>query len=112
MESLQNVNQKLSPIGTSKILEVLSSNNDDYNCNNDYNSFTYMIKDVINLHAPQKKRQILGNQAPFMSSILNKAIMKRSRLRNKFLRTRSSESQKAYNNQRNFCLSLVKKVID
>ena len=53
-----------------------------------------MVKEVVNLHAPQKKRYIQGNQAPFMKSVLNKAIMKRSRLRNKFLKTRSSESQK------------------
>ena len=52
-----------------------------------------------------------GNQAPFMNSFLNKAIIKRSGLRNKFLKNRSSESQKAYSKQRNFCLSLVKKVI-
>ena len=36
--------------------------------------------------------------------------MKRSRLRNKFLKTRSSNSQKAYNKQRNFYLCIVKKV--
>ena len=36
--------------------------------------------------------------------------MKRTWLRNKFLKTRSSESQKAYNKQQNFCLSLVIKV--
>ena len=36
--------------------------------------------------------------------------MKRSWLRNKFLKTRSSNSQKAYNKQQNFHLRLVKKV--
>ena len=61
-----------------------------------------MVK-VINLHAPQKKRYIRGNEALFINSMLNKAIMKSSWLRNKFLKTISSESQKAYNNKGNFC---------
>ena len=44
-----------------------------------------------------------------MDSILNKAIMKRTLLWNKFLKTRSSEPKKT-NNKRNFYLNLVKKV--
>ena len=35
--------------------------------------------------------------------------MDRSRLRNKFLKTRSNEDKKAYNTQRNYCLTLVRK---
>ena len=35
--------------------------------------------------------------------------MNRTRLRNKFLRTRSAEDRFAYNQQRNFCLSLIRK---
>ena len=38
-----------------------------------------------------------------------KAIMDRSRLRNKFLKTRSNEDKKAYNTQKNSCLTLVRK---
>ena len=56
------------------------------NCNSDYNSLTFMAKGVVNLHAPHKKRSIQGNQGPFMNSILNKTIMKRSWLQNKFLK--------------------------
>ena len=36
--------------------------------------------------------------------------MNRTRLRNKFLRSRSTEDRSAYNQQRNFCLSFVRKV--
>ena len=54
-KNLQSVNQKLSRIGTSQIfLEGFLSNMK--NCNNDFNSFTHMAKEVVNLHAPQKKR--------------------------------------------------------
>ena len=35
--------------------------------------------------------------------------MYRSRLRNKFLKTRSNEDKKAYNTQRNYCLTLFRK---
>ena len=35
--------------------------------------------------------------------------MDRLRLRNKFLKTRSNEDKKAYNTQRNYCLTLVRK---
>ena len=34
--------------------------------------------------------------------------MKRSRLRNKFLNTKNDIDKKAYNKQRNFCLSFIK----
>ena len=34
--------------------------------------------------------------------------MKRSRVRNKFLNTKSDIDRKAYNRQRNFCVSLIR----
>ena len=59
-ENLQNVNQKLSPLATSKIFsneafrqEVLSNIN---TCNKNYNSFKWMLKQVINLYVPQKRK--------------------------------------------------------
>ena len=62
-------------------------------------------------HAPPKKKCIRANQAPFMAKELNKEIMIRSRLGNKFLRFRSEENKKAYNEQRNQgnrCVKLVR----
>ena len=35
--------------------------------------------------------------------------MDRSRLKNKFLKSRSNEDKKVYNTQRNYCLTLVRK---
>ena len=43
-----------------------------------------------------------------MTKELNKEIMTRSRLRNKFLRFRCEENKKAYNEQRNCCVKLVR----
>ena len=45
-----------------------------------------------------------------MTKGLHKAIMKRSRLRNKFLRDRTKASRKKYKKQINFCVNLLKKV--
>ena len=35
-------------------------------------------------HAPMKKKIVRANNAPFMNKVLSKAVMNRSRLRNKF----------------------------
>ena len=43
-----------------------------------------------------------------MAKELHKGIMTRSRLRNKFLRFRSEENKKAYNEQRNRCVKVTK----
>ena len=44
-----------------------------------------------------------------MTKELRKAIMNRSKLRNKFLKTRNEESRRRFNRQRNFCVSLLRK---
>ena len=50
----------------------------------------------------------MANQAPFLSKEISREIMTRSRLRNEFLRCRSDENKKAYNEQRNRCVKLVR----
>ena len=42
----------------------------------------------MNKHAPMKQKYLRANYGRFMTKDLYKAIMKRSRLRNKFLRDR------------------------
>ena len=49
-----------------------------------------------------------ANQAPFITRTLSKEMMKRSRLRSKFLNTKS-DIDKAYNKQRNYVVSLLRK---
>ena len=65
--------------------------------------FLDACKKSLDQHAPPKKKYIRANQAPFMTKELNKEIMTRSRLRNKFLCFRSEENKRAYNEQRNRC---------
>ena len=50
-----------------------------------------------------------ANQTLFITKTLSKEIMKRSCLRNKFLNTKSDIDRKAYNKQRNFITSLLRK---
>ena len=59
-------------------------------------------------HAPLKKKIVRANQSPFMNKKLRKEIMKRSRLRNKFLNTNSDIDRKTYNRQRNYVVSLLR----
>ena len=63
---------------------------------------------ILNYHAPQKTRLVRANNSPFMTNELYKAIMMRSRLRNKFLRLKTAESKNAYKKQRNYCVSLLR----
>ena len=46
---------------------------------------------------------------PFMTKDLFKNIMKRSRLRNKYLKNNNEENRKLYAKQRNYCVSLLRK---
>ena len=59
---------------------------------------------MLNLHAPQKIKYVRGNQMPFMTKQLSKEIMKRSRLRNNFLRNRTERNKILYNKQITVCL--------
>ena len=75
----------------------------------DYNIFNSSFLKVLNRHAPQKQRYVRSNQSKFMDRELNKAVMKRSRLRNKFIKDKTQVSKEAYTKQRNLCTSMVRK---
>ena len=54
----------------------------------------------------KKQKYVWENQANFTDSKLNHAIMLRSKLHNKFLKSRSNKEREAYKKQRNLCVSL------
>ena len=64
---------------------------------------------VLNKHAPIKYKYIRANNSSYMTKSLRKEIMLRSRLRNKFLKTKTEESKQLYNKQRNLCVTLLRK---
>ena len=75
----------------------------------DINSIEYqhslnIFIEILNKHAPMKIKYLRANQGKFMTKGLHKAIMKRSRLRNKFLRDRTEMSRKEYKKQITFCV--------
>ena len=74
----------------------------------DLTGFLDACKKSLDYQAPRKKKYTRANQASFLTKEINKEILIRSILRNKFLRCRSDESKKAYNEQRNRCVKLVR----
>ena len=56
-----------------------------------------------------QKKTVRGNQAPFMSQALSKAIMHRSKLKNKYNKDPNENNSRNYKRQRNFCVNLLRK---
>ena len=65
-------------------------------------------RNVLDKHAPMKHKYTRANQAPFMNKFLQKAVMNRSRLKNKYLRNKTSENLEAYKKQRNTCVYMFR----
>ena len=61
-------------------------------------------------HASLKKKYIRRNHVPFINKEFPKAIMHRSKFRNNFLRYRFNENRKKYSKQRNYCVSLSRRI--
>ena len=66
-------------------------------------NFNDTVLSVLDKHTPIKLKYIRSNNCNFMTKELGKAIMNRSKLRNKILKTRNEESKRSFNCQRNFC---------
>ena len=64
---------------------------------------------TLDQYAPCKAKHARGNQMPFMTKDLSKNILKRSRLRNKYLKNNNEENRNLYTKQRNYCVSLLRK---
>lgn len=83
----------------------------DINIENiNYDSFQFIFTRLLNQHAPMKEKFVRANNAPFMNKQLSKAVMTRSRLRNRFLKKNIKENEIKYKKQRNYCVNLSKKI--
>ena len=60
-------------------------------------------------HPPMKKKYLTANHANFVIKKLQKALMKRWKLRNDFIKDRKNASQSVYRKQRNLCVTLLRK---
>ena len=56
-----------------------------------------------------KQKVVRANDKPYMSKALRKAIMKRSTLRNKYIKEKSIESLAAFKKHKNFTRRLAKR---
>ena len=65
--------------------------------------------EVLNEHAPVKKKYIRANDGPFMTKALRKENMHRTRLRDKYNNDSSEENFKAFKKQRNKCVKLLRR---
>ena len=74
-----------------------------------YEYFLNNCQRALESRAPKKQKYVRSNHRIFINKTILKATMDWSRLRNKFLKTRFNEDKKAYNTQRNYCLTLVRK---
>ena len=81
-----------------------------YDINNiDYDNFIKTFLTVLDKHAPIKKKYLTANHANFVTKQLRKAVMKRSKLRNDFLKDRNDAFQSTYREKRNLCATLLQK---
>ena len=76
---------------------------------NNYTNFEQIFLDVLDKHAPRKKKVLRANDKPFMTKELRKAIMRRSALKNKYIKNKSVEAEKAFRKQKNYTNKLLKK---
>lgn len=74
-----------------------------------YLHFESSFLKVLEKHAPMRQKVLRANDKPFMTRILRKAIMKRSTLKNKYLKDKSDDSFKAFKRQKNYTNRLAKR---
>ena len=74
-----------------------------------YSELTSIFSNLLDQHAPVKVKKIRGNQAPFMNRELSKAIMDKSRSRNKYLKLPSQKNYLSYKKIKNRSNSVLRK---
>ena len=90
------------------LLEKLAAENIHANCNG-FEKFLQICINSLDIFAPGKKKYARRNNMPFMNKSLRKAHMKRSKLRNLFLKKKTDTSRITYIKQRNYYVSLLRK---
>ena len=71
--------------------------------------FSSVFRDVVDRHASLKQKMVRGNNAPFMTKQLNKAIMDRSRIKNRYLKWPSRENILVLKKTKSLRINLTKK---
>ena len=77
--------------------------------NIEYDTFQEIIASLLNVYAPLRKKYLRANHVSFVTKELRKVIMQRTGLRNIYFKQRTETTKVAYNQQRNKCVSILKK---
>ena len=100
--SYKNFNEEKFLIDVKEADFSFKTSNPDEN----YSVLTNVFSNIVNIHAPLKKKILRGNDAPFMNKELRKAIYTKSRLRNRYFKNPTKKNETSYKKQRNKCVSL------
>ncbi len=84
--------------------------NSDPTSSTDYNTFQTILCQVLDKHAPVKKKCLRANNSPFMTKQLRKMIMNRSRYKNMYFKNKTVENWEKFRRLRNDCVKLTNKV--
>ena len=76
----------------------------------DYSQFQSIFLETLDNIVPVQTKILRYNNNPFMNKAFRKAIMTRSRLKNKFNKNSSAKNWNSYKKERNFCLSYYVKL--
>ena len=74
-----------------------------------FDSMNTAMVEVLDQHAPSKKKYIQANDGKFLTKELKKAIMYWSKLKNKFNRNRTDDNWNKYKQQRNKCVAMLRR---
>ena len=74
-----------------------------------YISFSDTFEAIVNKHAPLKENIVRGNNAPFMTKELRKAMMNRSAPKKKYQDWPSRENFKIWKKQKNKCNKICRR---
>ena len=74
----------------------------------DFESFHLAFKTTLERFAPLKEKVVQNGNQPFMTKTLRKAIMKRSKLRNRINKERNAKNWSDYKLRRSYCSNLLK----
>ena len=79
-----------------------------YKSNNEMcSTFTKVFRLVLDKHEPLKVKKVKGNQGPFMTKELSKAIMNKSKIKNKYQKWPSTENFLALKEAKKLCNKLT-----
>ena len=76
---------------------LITNKNGNLQDHNVLDSFLDICKFALDESVPLKQKHITANNSPFMNKTISRKIMKRTRMRNKFLRQRTEANRRDYN---------------